>query len=1291
MDTPSRPKEPIVKRSAFAILLATLAAVLCWGLSPCIARADSDESRGYWEFYKSTITEDGFEPYVVAGAFDGVGYNRGAYTRWECTHGKYTEQFVVNEDIYHTESSDLALAAGDEVTSVATYDVPKKRYRDTDKLTMNYDLSCGVVKRDVMLDLFQKLVFRPWVEYGVIHTDDGGKEQFSEKNGITYLDNEDGDSTARTDKEHPNAKGTFTCKLRSSYNDYESAMRIVVDVMHMRAEYWYRWVDEPVATEGGTEETPPAEKDQNEQKDIVIPVDAPNVAGEIFKFTIPVVIVTGAAVAAVKLRGRKKGGSDDDSGDGPGDDPEPPEPPKCYRMVASKDFGNKLRPGAAARTVWAHIEERSRGTAGAFRPNREMTEAIRAVGAQGLEARYDGTRGADKVVRVSVPKEFSASTAQPILDLSYTGKGGTFTTRIKFQLVGDPAIFFIGPDGARLPMTAVLDLLIGDEDEGSPLIIGVENFTEKVEADDVKILADDGISTSLEPYSDSRYPDAHLFKAMVRNDIPLETPYGRWPLKKVLVIGVSKGDEECAVTMPLCLWPEGMYIDMSDVPDGLLDGSRVVVDTAAVCGDSRNAETGGVVSLGVGVARKDAKGYVEFDLPNEAAAVVDHPEDPHPFLRLTGQGAGRGLFGAEDPRVCYDLRFEDDTPAGEQRKMAKLVLAPLFPIVTRSEGDSLPAYFELSYEGDDMPTRLRASFAFTGIVEEVKDRGVEFEPTAFDQTAVIDRIEGMPEVDKYVLTHEKYLRPQVPEVMPEVEEYLLTNTPEVKVSNPSTTAVSKEDEIKRIMRILQVMDAHEMEGVKRVFERYGEPATAVARGVGSSDELKKAAQSHKTLVKQLYAIDSPHTLWLIRHEIYDAAYRQLTLDASIYRAYAYWWDGCYLVMSGVRWLNDLYFTAWWYGLLGTDAWYVEPLMTPLKDWLLGWFEEVGACLHDDEADISANYFTWEKFKDKAFPTLVEGELAGMVTYEVFHKGPSRSTFIMLGVFVCFLFYKNVQECMAKSKNGSLDLWKALKGTMADCTTDAIKIMMSVYCAKKFAGLKNEGEANPPGVSDMAQDGIIERLCAPMGSISGGTMEGWKLWTLKTTERSGLTWNRKMDIAQGIFDATFSKSIDSGRNVASSRTDPAVSSYGASSLNELSLSLSDTAARAIDPKRSDVSSTNEPAASSFDEWALSLGDIPVRLTGPDGKGEEVVRVPAMTYATLWVDWAFKELGIDIDVDFAAVLPKDCPYTPRDELAEKLREAGAGFEAAALEHPREINEFPLPPNISIAGSTSLPMQR
>ncbi|MBR3342331.1 MAG: hypothetical protein IKG30_12090 [Clostridiales bacterium] len=239
--------------------------------------------------------------------------------------------------------------------------------------------------------------------------------------------------------------------------------------------YYYEWVDttptETPPVVGNDEKETEPEEDDDKKVHIVVDSDADKEPGDQDGGFIPSGIVEGwkvakdvvgvaggaaAAVAAIALGLAAKSTK--------------------YRMVIYKDFGDTLRRGEEV-LVYACILERD--DKGNERVNHELTSQIRIFSHDGtFNVNEQGALAGDyKGAKVYVRRDIPSSQKEGIVSFKFTGKGGTFTNRMKFKLEMEPEIIFYQENMA----------LVAKDEKGAAIGFTVKGLDPKKTKIDLKI------------------------------------------------------------------------------------------------------------------------------------------------------------------------------------------------------------------------------------------------------------------------------------------------------------------------------------------------------------------------------------------------------------------------------------------------------------------------------------------------------------------------------------------------------------------------------------------------------------------------------------------------------------------------------------------------------------------------------------------------------------------------------------------------------------------------------------
>lgn len=140
-----------------------------------------------------------------------------------------------------------------------------------------------------------------------------------------------------------------------------------------------------------------------------------------------------AAAGALSTAGGGKNKGDKDSR-------EEEKKKKTYKMKIYKGFGDAIRKGDKAVSVWARIveiEELPGRTRETIRD--DLTAKITATG-EGMDVKLIGMQNNYMGAEVTIPADFEAETATLIF--TFTGAGGVMHNRIIFRVIGEPEIVF---------------------------------------------------------------------------------------------------------------------------------------------------------------------------------------------------------------------------------------------------------------------------------------------------------------------------------------------------------------------------------------------------------------------------------------------------------------------------------------------------------------------------------------------------------------------------------------------------------------------------------------------------------------------------------------------------------------------------------------------------------------------------------------------------------------------------------------------------------------------------------
>ena len=945
------------------------------------------------------------------------------------------------------------------------------------------------------------------------------------------------------------------------------------------------------------------------------------------------------------------------------------EPSKQYRMVFSKDFGNLLRPGAPAREVCVRIEESTDGAT--FHPNQQLTSAIEV---NGLNLDVVGTpvmRGVDMVARISVPRRrvypntllaledvdsFLASPEnQPLLRLIFRGAHGTLINNVKFKLIGDPTIVFVDRNNKPLAIDSHrVDVLMDEKD--TECFFVARNFLGRPADEDVRLessSADLLVRWERDPRLDAA--NAYGFRAFVRTTRYEPCDYGSWPIQDShLTVSVSnpKDQELAEAEAGANLWPEGISFDTKLVKPSWVQHDRIVVDTGDY--DTGRASEYRIprVDVGICVAYRDkALGDVH----------VEAPDVEQKMIRLEGADVTTfDLFAEDPPRFWYDLYLLNGPTSKGDWRTGTLSLQVLFPLVTAKPRTEYHGVFHVQFN---------------------PDRGFYREGVA--SKYVIDLQSG-PIYD-----------PSKPS---------FNNTIHFGVTGLFDDDYDRElyAEKEKIFKLLGTMQLTNLTFADKIFQQYGPESENLRRHLGSYDIQASLGNRAERMIRRLNDFQSVQRLRFIRKELYKEAVWYCEneggfestfgwdplikakglvngVDHMSYAMYAEFYDTLLSVTQTTRWIFDIAFTGWFYACLNTRATYIEPAITPLKDWVLEYYGQCGLVWFDEEEELKrleffTDFFALERWLEKWILPALENELLAMFVEHAKTGGvgllADPRTYAGLGTVLCFLFSV---ECGKRSRysketgKAEVDVWGALRGTMRRFTAFTVKTFFAVLIARLFSPSQAVGDGGFAArftnntwyqqAKDLIWDKMLKGTLFKDGSMLSSCLEKAKAMIMGIDK----------DVAATLLLATSDKVV----------------SYETGT---------------------EASQNPVPSDDDFDRWVKGLGEVDVLVPASDGT-LQAVKLPYFTVVMIAVDIVFESSGIEslemLQIDYDKVLPADCPHLDRKELIEGLRgirgksraiaEAEADFVATGK---ASAGERKLPATLGSAGNMSsdlLNMQR
>ena len=405
---------------------------------------------------------------------------------------------------------------------------------------------------------------------------------------------------------------------------------------------------------------------------------------------------------------------------------------KTYKMYVFKAFGDAIRKGDEPVKVWARIAEIEKiGNDIRETIRDDLTEKISASG-KDMNVRRIGMQNNYMGAEINIPLDSKAETA--VLTFTFTG-AGIFHNEITFRVIDAPEIIFIDPEtqGIYDIKESTEDLLIGDG-EGSVLLIGLRNFTEKPDRPDLR---GEDVVISCEPVTITSHPDVYTYCITIKNYLQPESPYGIWPLEREILITAGNSKGEKAEGMLSCqLWPEGIFFDTRQLYPKQIRKENdkevsILVDTSEIY-----SSVGGVnymenACMDTGVAYRDHSGLVVVDKPNE-------PGDRTYFRLLPADDFSEKALDPNNSRIWYDLKFWLKPSYHTDDRLGTLCLDPLMPLTVSNEKSEYHGKFTVFYTKYSQYFEHTVQYAFTGINKEMNDADRETEIKRINR--LIDRM-----------------------------------------------------------------------------------------------------------------------------------------------------------------------------------------------------------------------------------------------------------------------------------------------------------------------------------------------------------------------------------------------------------------------------------------------------------------------------------------------------------------------------------------------------------------------
>lgn len=1280
----SKPSRRPPTRAACLFLTALLVSLALLPLS-ARAQAADEESTGYWERVDITVTPAEYvttdESYRIASQ--------------ELRHEETHDQYVPGEP-------DNLLV---RVVCVATCNTtPPETIRPGD----SFELTTTIEFADVW--------YQSWglASPRTFHTSVGSDGLDVDPKGLSGLPFLDADWDP---KRRVTQTWTLTADPRKAGRDFTVSFSEGVSYVHGTTVWSYRWTSDDVSyrVEDQVVSTPASETPGEQVTDILSTIIEGFDPSEGGLYTViggiaaGTVVVIGSATY-LRYRRRRKGKADTA--------PEKQaQPKKTYRMVLRKDFGNRLRPGARPREVYARIEESSDGVN--FSPNSKLTAAIEAEGIQGLEVLRTDMGARELCVRIAVPKsarrgQGGAAPDQPTLVLSYRGQAGAFINRVGFQLMEDPVIDLTNVRGERLATTdGDVDALLGDR-RGSVFYFCVRNFIGKpTEVVVPKEASAQGVTvhTLWQPHELTEEVlsyfegdrQAPYFRVRVACPATPTTRYGAWPLTVELPLRVTGDPAEldfAEATVTLLLWPEGIFFDTSiayELPSARpLPHDHVLVDSALERSRDYDDHRLRISYVGVGAAYRCPGDIVEVQALNHDPWMEkyrgevngSYPEIGTRWTRLTGTDeASRHALDDSDPRVWYDLRLSQGIYVGG--------MVDGYDVVGGTR-PAQPGYDDRPWlTGPESEERIAVAQRMSS-----KRRGIYSRPARVSFVEVeplLPLLVDDPGTEYLGTLHVSHQRTRVDR---EHGTPLGLSSPgnvyeaDLSVGFVGISAGAYELErlqlIRDINRLLGVFRIHDLERTQEIFAKYGLASERVLRKLGTREELQALGMTTDALLKEVNYIQSVQRLRFIRQAIFEAGVEYVqgegehvswllgklglpdTFTGLSYAQLATFYDLNLTFWKTARWGVDLAFTCWWYRLMGKNGAYVEAIATPIKDWMLEWCSELGLWLTDDYQVDPDKFFTAKRLRELVF-TIIENEILNVFVSSLvradgsFVAGAIRKGANCLGgAWLFFLFvhiHKNIKRNPETGLN-ELDLWEALKGATKDCTILGLKAVISIAIAWVF------GRAVSRNMR--AQTDAQKKVTESVNSFRDSSLkENVAWWRGKAQEWFGAAGETSQDLVHGV-QTRLGAPLHTERSlvwevVQDGKSVPIYNPLDTTKRNEIWQGFFDSALQkaATDDELSVAQGVQEQGwLEPFDSWYRGLGTCDVTLPDRDGKPILQVRMPFADLITLMVDWLFDHWDFFADLEKIRSANDGKPnpdYVTHPELVDRM----AGIPGAERE--------------------------
>ena len=559
------------------------------------------EDKGYWKFYEMISTVNDHEDRGTMMNGWGTVFPSPALTTWTYSDGSWKGKYYVEEDWYHTESSELYYAKGDQATSYGTYSIDgglPEIIHEGDTISVTCDLNGDAQKRDVKGDLFVALHFNVYCSMIWLYTDWDGNDG-SMTTGDKFLS-----GSLQSTIDEPNKSETFTSDPIPKNNNYypyepwassETDWQEELDTYLLEisfqldggyVKYRYKW--EPNVVEVTAAENASSEADdslwiiQNESK------NALDSAGEDSGTEINPAIITGKkehddrpSTAAEKALAAA-GGAGVATAAALAASNNSKKKKISYKMLISKDFGDTLEPWQEY-TVYARIVQ-VHNEAGLTRNADEYTRQITAFSDNMPLNSYYHTPSQRFAATFKVTDD---NADKATLSFKFKGKGGVFTEHVTFKVKSTEKninFVYFNSDGSIGEIFDKYDdvrphgLFLG-ENAFSTLYIYTTGFSSMpeltCECDSFMLrptavpLPNFNTSPKISEFA-KRYPwyndmvNAKFFKVDLNNKTQKSpSMFGKYPLNTNVTF-TAKSERGAAVsrTLPVFIVPKGFYIDI---------------------------------------------------------------------------------------------------------------------------------------------------------------------------------------------------------------------------------------------------------------------------------------------------------------------------------------------------------------------------------------------------------------------------------------------------------------------------------------------------------------------------------------------------------------------------------------------------------------------------------------------------------------------------------------------------------------------------------------------------------